>query len=120
MGWRFQLLADDAVVREGSGFVRASRAGNYSAKLSHGRTVQTAMPSGRSTLPQTRKERIDLDLDGLKAWPEIAELKNASGFGVYPTNFALPATWNAQPYDLVGPGKPIPFAMAPVSGIPSK
>jgi hypothetical protein len=44
---------------------------------------------------QTRKDRVELDLDGLKPWPEIPALQNASGLGTYTTTFDLPATWTA-------------------------
>ena len=44
---------------------------------------------------QTRKDRIELDLNGLKPWPEIPALQNASGLGTYTTTFELPATWTA-------------------------
>ncbi len=41
---------------------------------------------------QTKKTTLELDLDGLKAWPEIPTLKNAAGLGTYTTTFDLPAT----------------------------
>jgi hypothetical protein len=44
---------------------------------------------------QTQKDRVELDLDGLKAWPEIPALQNTSGLGTYTTTFALPAAWTA-------------------------
>jgi hypothetical protein len=44
---------------------------------------------------QTRKERVELDLDGLKPWPEIPALQNASGIGTYTTTFELAATKSA-------------------------
>jgi hypothetical protein len=44
---------------------------------------------------QTRKDHIELELDGLKPWPEIPALQNASGLGTYTTTFDLPATWTA-------------------------
>lgn len=39
---------------------------------------------------QTKKARHELELDGLKAWPEIPLLKNAAGLGTYTTTFDLP------------------------------
>lgn len=45
---------------------------------------------------QTKKERVELDLEGLKAWPEIPALKDAAGLGTYTTTFDLPATWTAK------------------------
>lgn len=46
-----------------------------------------------ATAAQTRKDRVELDLNGLKPWPEIPALENASGIGTYTTTFGLPATW---------------------------
>jgi hypothetical protein len=43
---------------------------------------------------QTRKDHVEVDLDGLKPWPQIPALKNASGLGTYTTTFDLPASWN--------------------------
>jgi hypothetical protein len=39
---------------------------------------------------------IELDLDGLKAWPEIPSLKNVSGLGMYTATVDLPASWSAS------------------------
>jgi hypothetical protein len=44
---------------------------------------------------QTRKGRVELDLDGLKPWPEIPELRNASGIGTYTATFQTPPSWKA-------------------------
>lgn len=42
---------------------------------------------------ETMKERVELELSGLRPWPEIPALKNASGIGTYSTTFDLPASW---------------------------
>jgi hypothetical protein len=39
---------------------------------------------------ETKKERLELDLDELKPWPQIPALKNASGIGTYTTSFDVP------------------------------
>ena len=44
---------------------------------------------------QTRKDRVEVDVNGLKPWPEIPPLQNASGLASYTTRFELPAAWNA-------------------------
>jgi hypothetical protein len=44
---------------------------------------------------ETRKNRIELDIDALKPWPEIAALKDTSGIGTYTTTFDLPSTWTS-------------------------
>jgi hypothetical protein len=43
---------------------------------------------------QTRKDRIEVDVNGLKPWPEIPQLK-ASGLASYTARFDLAAAWNA-------------------------
>ena len=42
----------------------------------------------------TDKSKVQLTLNGLKAWPDIAELKNASGLGTYSFELELPKDWN--------------------------
>jgi hypothetical protein len=115
--------ADDAGMNQGAVVVRASAAGTFTTTLSNGRTVRStigAVPppidlthvkwhlSAEDWQPanpyattfgaaasQTRKDHVELDLDGLKPWPEIPALQNASGLGTYTTTFELPATWTA-------------------------
>jgi hypothetical protein len=41
----------------------------------------------------TSKELIDLDIEGLKPWPQIPPLKEVSGIGTYTTNANMPAGW---------------------------
>ncbi len=119
-----KTTADNALVDEGAVAVRASVEGTYDTTLSNGRTVR--LPIGAVPPPvelthrkwhiaaedwqpanpyattfgtmatQTLRKRIDLDLDGLKPWPEIPELQNASGLGTYATTFELPAIWTAK------------------------
>jgi hypothetical protein len=103
--------------------IRASKAGTYTTKLSNGRTVSSKVgevpaaidltnaawrvvaedwkpvnPYAETTgaaAAQTRKDRVEVDLKGLKAWPEIPQLQHASGLGTYTTTFDLPAKWSA-------------------------
>ncbi len=42
---------------------------------------------------ETKKQTVQMDLDGLKAWPQIAEIKDASGIGTYTAKVTLPANW---------------------------
>jgi hypothetical protein len=116
-----KTTADDAGLDQGAVVIRASAAGSYTTTLSNGRTVRSAIralpppidltrakwhlsaedwqPANPYTTTfgpaaaQTRKDRVELDLDGLKPWPEIPTLQNASGLGTYTTTFVLPATW---------------------------
>ncbi len=118
-----KTTADDAGIHQGAVAIRASAAGTYDATLSNGRTVrltlgavpppidlthakwhlaaedwQPANPYATTFGPaaaQTLKNRVELDLDGLKPWPEIPALQNAAGLGTYTTTFDLPSTWTA-------------------------
>jgi len=42
---------------------------------------------------ETRKEIEQIDLDGLKPWPQIPLLKDVSGIGTYTASFQLPSGW---------------------------
>jgi hypothetical protein len=44
---------------------------------------------------QTRRDRVEVDVNGLKPWPDIPRLQKASGLASYTTRFDLPAAWNA-------------------------
>ena len=115
--------ADGASMNQGALVIHAAAAGTYNTTLSNGRTVQSAIgavpppidlthgkwhlaaedwqpanPYAATFGPaasQTRKDRVELDLDGLKPWPEIPALQNAAGLGTYSTTFDLPATYGA-------------------------
>lgn len=43
---------------------------------------------------RTTKHEIVLELDGLKSWPDIAELEKASGVGTYTTSLLLSNDWD--------------------------
>lgn len=99
----------------------ATKAGNYTTKLSNGQTVKTTLeaPLDKIDLTQakwslsvedwqpqqkygttgaagaeTSKSLITLNLNSLQPWPDIAELKNASGVGTYSYALNLPMAWN--------------------------
>jgi len=106
--------------REGI-WIRASEPGTYNTTLSNGRSVrsdirnvsaaidltgaiwhvavedwQPANPYADTFGPaaaETRKVRVEFGLPGLKPWPQIPELENASGLATYTTAFDLPANW---------------------------
>ncbi|MGA2534626.1 MAG: glycosyl hydrolase [Terracidiphilus sp.] len=42
---------------------------------------------------ETKKEIKQIDLDGLKPWPQIASLNDVSGIGTYTASITLPAGW---------------------------
>lgn len=99
----------------------ASKAGNYSTELSNGQIIKTAIdaPLEKIDLTQsvwnlkvedwqpqnkygtmgvagaeTSKPIINITLNSLKAWPDIDELKNVSGVGIYTYTLNLPSTWS--------------------------
>jgi hypothetical protein len=114
----------DAAAQVGNAIdVRAARAGTYTTTLDDGRTVSTTLPAAPAALdltgatwhldaqdwqPQnpygtlgadgtlTSKVPVSLDLAGLKAWPDIPQLANASGVGTYTTTVDLPAGWDSS------------------------
>jgi alpha-L-rhamnosidase/Glycosyl hydrolases family 2, sugar binding domain len=42
---------------------------------------------------ETKKDVVQLDIDGLKPWTEIPQLQNVSGIGTYTSTIDLPANW---------------------------
>ena len=44
---------------------------------------------------ETKKQIIQLDMEGLKPWSQITTLKDVSGIGTYTANINLPAAWRA-------------------------
>ena len=51
--------------------------------------------SGHAKWYGGQKDRVELDLDGHKAWSEIPALQNASSLGTCTITFDLPAAWTA-------------------------
>ena len=115
--------ADSAAQSGSTVVVRSSKAGNYRTTLSNGTTVHarigavpapidltgsvwhldvanwvptnpygTTGPAGTATT----KVPVSVDLSGLRAWPDIPALANASGTGVYTTSFTLPKNWGSD------------------------
>ncbi|MFE6488938.1 glycosyl hydrolase, partial [Streptomyces sp. NPDC057757] len=113
--------ADAVTVRpDGSLAVEATKAGTYSTRLSDGRTVRTSVSSPGSVIDlttrawsldvqdwqpaaaygttgaagvATSRKSVHVDVDRLKPWTGIPELKNTSGTGTYTTTVSLPPTW---------------------------
>lgn len=136
--------ADDAGLNQDAVVVRAAAAGSHDTTLSNGRTVrstigavpppvdltharwrlsvedwQPANPYATTfgaAAAETRKDRVELDLDGLKPWPEIPALANASGLGTYTTTFDLPATWTADNGATLGLGEVFDTFVVMVNG----
>jgi len=54
---------------------------------------------------ETRKVPVEVDLQGLRAWPEIPELQHASGIGTYTTTLNLPDDWSSQPGAILSLGE---------------
>src|SRR6185369_6480124 len=95
--------ADDAGVEQGAVVIRAHAPGSYSTTLSNGRTVNSTIAEVPAPIDlthakwhlsvedwqpanayattfgveasRTRRERVEVDLEGLKPWPEIAGLE---------------------------------------------
>jgi glycosyl hydrolase family 106( putative alpha-L-rhamnosidase) len=115
--------ADSAFQVGDSIVVRSSQAGTYETQLSDGSSVtskieavpaaidltsaawrleaedwQPANPYGATGEEgaETRKVPVSVNLNGLRPWPDIPELANASGIGVYTTTVDLPSDWNAS------------------------
>ncbi len=103
--------------------MRAAKAGSYTTTLDNGTQVTTALQDAPAAIdltsaawhidaedwqPQnpygtlgsagtlTNKIPVSVDITGLKAWPDIPALANASGIGNYSTTVNLPAGWDAS------------------------
>jgi hypothetical protein len=102
--------------------VYASNAGKYTSTLSNGKKVISQIPASVAKMDLTSgawqlsvedwkpanpygstgvasvatdKSKVQLTLNGLQSWPDIAELKNASGLGTYTYILDLPSDWNS-------------------------
>ncbi|MFE9686677.1 glycosyl hydrolase [Streptomyces sp. NPDC006285] len=113
--------ADSAMIRsDGTVAVAAAQAGTYTTVMDNGRKVTTKISSAGPAVDlttaswsldaqdwqpaaaygttgadavKTTKKTVHVDLDGLKAWTSIPELKDASGVGTYTTTVTLPSSW---------------------------
>ncbi len=111
----------DAIANGSELVIRATRAGTWSTTLSNGRTVkssvadvpaaldltgitwhiaaedwQPANPYAATTGPaaaETKKTKLELDIQGLKPWPQIPALQFVAGLATYTATFDLPVTW---------------------------
>jgi hypothetical protein len=54
---------------------------------------------------ETRKEIIQLDLNGLQPWPQIQLLKDVSGIGTYTAGFNMPSDWSSRSGALLNLGE---------------
>jgi hypothetical protein len=115
--------ADSAAYVGKSVVVRDTAPGTYATTLSGGLTVTNTLPGAPAALdltgatwhvdaedwqPQnpygtlgpagtlTNKVPVSFDLTGLKPWPDVPQLANASGIGTYTTTVNLPAGWDAS------------------------
>ena len=102
--------------------VYASQAGKYTSTFNNGKKVISQIPASLAKMDltggtwqlsvedwkpanpygstgvasaATDKAKVNLSLSGLKAWPDIAELKNASGLGTYTYVLDMPQDWNS-------------------------
>ena len=106
---------------DGGASVCAARPGQYRSTLSNGKTILSTIGASPPALDltdrtwtldaedwrpansfsalgeratRTSKVRVRLTLSGLRAWPEIPALADASGIAVYTTDVALPSSWS--------------------------
>lgn len=115
----------DGVIQTNQGelAIMASKAGNYTSQLSNGQSsklsidqtfdpmdltnaawqlsVEDWQPKNKYgsvgiASSETSKSIIQVNLTGLKAWPDVEELKNVSGVGTYTYSLTLPANWNSS------------------------
>ena len=118
-----QTTADAAVVESGSIQVRSAKGGRVETHLDNGRTITSDLAAAPGQLdlsgqewrlvaedwvPEkpygtlgsegalTDKRSVAVMLTGLKPWPEIPELKDASGLGTYTTWFDLSSDWDSS------------------------
>ena len=115
--------ADVVVTGENSIAIRARKAGAYTTTLSDGKSVQSTIgnvpapivltnaawhlaaedwqpvnpyaTTFRMAASETRKTPVQVELKGLKPWPEIPALEHASGMGTYTTTVDLPTDWTS-------------------------
>ncbi len=118
-----QTSADDAVLDRNAIVIRAFQPESYTTTMSDGKTIhsevravpaaidltkanwrlsvedwQPANPYDTAFGPAaavTRKAAMELDINELKAWPDIPQLRNVSGLGTYTTTVQLPSKWVA-------------------------
>jgi hypothetical protein len=103
--------------------VRDAAAGTYATTLSGGLTVTNTLPAAPAALDLTAatwhidaedwqptnpygtlgeagtlttKVPVAVDITGLKPWPDIPQLANASGVGTYTTTVNLPSGWDGS------------------------
>jgi len=115
--------ADEAVQAGDSIAVRDTAAGTYVTDLDKGPKVKTTLGASPAAIDLTgatwhvdaedwqplnpygtlgpagtltNKVPVSLDLTGLKPWPDIPALANASGIGTYSTTVLMPAGWDAS------------------------
>jgi hypothetical protein len=117
--------ADGAVQSDSDSLaIRAFEAGSYTTSLSDGTTVETSIDDVPGPIDLTdatwqlaaedwqpanpyettfgveatvtSKLPVEVELDGLRPWPEIPELEDASGVGTYTTTVELPDGWTDE------------------------
>jgi hypothetical protein len=115
--------ADDVALAGNLIAIRAAKAGTYLTTLSNGQTVRSTIGELPAAIDLTRtawhlavedwqpanpyettfgkpatethKTMIELNLQGLKPWPEIPAFQNASGIGIYTATVDLPTGWSS-------------------------
>jgi alpha-L-rhamnosidase/Glycosyl hydrolases family 2, sugar binding domain len=115
--------ADSAVQDGKSILIRAASGGTFDTTIGQDRHVTTTLPAAPAAIDLTgatwhvdaedwqptnpygttgpagtltTKVPVSFDLTGLKAWPDIPQLANASGIGTYTTTVTLPDGWDSS------------------------
>ena len=90
--WRWTLLVKAMQVRRGSDRSDERQVAPVGGGLAAGEPYQTTTGVKAA---ETTKEKVQLDIVGLKPWPQIPALKDVSGVGTYTANFELPSDWKS-------------------------
>lgn len=135
--------ADDAAVVGDAIVIRATQTGTYTTQLDNGKTVfstigavppaidltnrpwhldaedwqplhpyGTTGPAGALTV----KLPVSVDISALKSWPDIPELRDASGVGTYTARITLPSEWDASHGATISLGQVTDTFMLTVNG----
>ncbi len=133
---------DFAEVVNGKVVIHASKPGDYTAELSNGETVSGKVEAALAKIDLTdatwalevedwknahpfgttgqegaafSKDTVEVTLDGLKAWPDIPELKDTSGVGRYFAEFNL-ETWTPGNHAVLSLGQVVDTFAVKVNG----
>jgi hypothetical protein len=135
--------ADEAVISGDKVVLRDTEPGTYTAELSDGSTVSAAIGAAAPAVDLTddswklsvekwtnansvgttgadgaaiAKDIVEVDLDGLKAWPDVPELAGVSGVGTYAIEVEMPTTWQQGSTAILSLGQVVDTMALTVNG----